>query len=439
MAKAKLTKRVVDTFACPLESARVTLFDIELVGFHLEAMRTGRKFYRFKWKLNGKQGRETLGEHGVITVEQARARAISMRGKIYDGEIPADTRATQAAARLRAIRLDDLIEKWLTDGRPAAPSKRESSWETDARKLRSHIVPLLGAKMAGAVTRADIENAQRMIAEGKTANDSRTKARGRSILRGGEGIARSAVMSLSACFSWALNNGIIDDNPCLRVKKPKPRKLERFLTRGEATHLLDVLTEVELRGTLDSLFADMVRLLLLTGARKSEIQDLQWSEVDFERRLIRLPRERSKTGEKYIPLSDTALSILKSRKNATSPRSQRLQKPDQRAMRQARYVFPSRRGEGPAQGLQKAWERTRLQANLDDVRLHDLRHSFASFAAANGASLFLIGKALGHTQSQTTERYAHLRDDPLHAVAAGVEKSILPDVPREPVLTPSES
>ncbi len=426
MARAKLIKRVVDAFTCPPGVARATLFDTELVGFHLEAMSTGRKFYRLKWKLNGKQGRETLGEHGVLTVEQARVRAISLRGKLYDGENPAATRATEVAARLRAINLHDLIEKWLEDGRPAAPSKRESSWTTDARKLRSHIVPLLGAKMAGEVTRADIENAQRKIAEGHTARDTKTVARGRSILRGGAGIARSSVMSLSACYSWALSNGIVDDNPCLRVKKSKPRKMERFLTREEAMRLQHVLQEMELEAALDPLFADMTRLLLLTGARKSEIKDLQWSEVDFERRLIRLPRERSKTGEKYIPLSETALAILKRRRGPETPRKSKHARVDVGSLHKDRLVFPSRIGEGPAQGLQKAWERVRRRADLDGVRLHDLRHSFASFAAADGASLFLIGKALGHTQSQTTERYAHLRDDPLHAVAASVERSLQP-------------
>lgn len=88
------------------------------------------------------------------------------------------------------------------------------------------------------------------------------------------------------------------------------------------------------------------------------------------------------------------------------------------------HVFPSRAGGSYMVGLQKAWERVRTRADLGDVRIHDLRHSFASFAAANGASLFLIGKALGHSQSQTTERYAHLRDDPLHALAAGVGEAI---------------
>lgn len=420
MPKMRITKRVVDAFSCPPDSARATLFDTEMIGFSVQAMRTGRKFFRFQWKRKGKQGLETIGEYGAMTVEQARARATAMRGKLYDGLNPTEARQAETAARIRAITVSELIEKWLAEGRAAAPSKRESSWATDARKLRGHIVPLLGSRVAGEITKNDVETAQRQISEGATARDMKTKAKGRSIVRGGQGAARSAVMSLSACFAWGIEQDIVDENPCLRVKKSKPRKLERFLSTAEANALFTVLKEMAAAGEVDSAFADMIRLLFLTGARKSEIQALQWSEIDFERQLIRLARERSKTGEKTIPLNKKAMSILKARKNKLGKSNVKHNLAEKRGV----YVFPSRAGAAYMMGLQKAWERVRTRAELGDVRLHDLRHSFASFAAANGASLFLIGRALGHSQSQTTERYAHLRDDPLHALAAGVGEVI---------------
>jgi len=410
LARTKLTKRTVDSFHCPLGMERATLFDSEILGLHVEAFPSGRKIYRLKWKRDGKQGRETLGEHGVITLEQARKKAIALRANLLEGKAPKETRAAKAAEIRRAIALRDLIEMWLTEGPAAAPSKRQSSWDTDARKLRRHIAPLLGAKRAREVSRTDVENAQRGITRGDTARDVKTGPRGRSIVKGGEGAARSAVLSLSSCYSWAIDQGIVDENPCLSVKKSKPRKMERFLSQEEATRLFATLHELQVCGQIDGGFADMIRLLLLTGARKSEIQELQWREIDFERQLIRLSRERSKTGEKTIPLNDEALRILKDRLR--------------RRKISNIHAFPSRRSAGPAQGLQKAWNFARTRADLSDVRLHDLRHSFASFAAADGASLYLIGKALGHSQSQTTERYAHLRDDPLRAVAAGVQNRI---------------
>ncbi len=421
MPKVRLTKRVVDAFSCPPESARATLFDAEVIGFSVEAMRTGRKFFRFQWKRKGKQGLETIGEYGSMTVEQARARATALRGRLYDGQNPTEARQAETAARIRAITVSELIEKWLAEGGAAAPSKRESSWSTDARKLRGHIAPLLGSRLAGEIKKNDVETVQRHISEGATARDVKTKAKGRSIVRGGQGAARSAVMSLSACFAWAIEQCIVDENPCLRVKKPKPRKLERFLSQAEANALFTVLEGMVAAGELHAAFADMIRLLLLTGARKSEIQALHWSEIDFERHLIRLSRERSKTGEKTIPLNKEAMSILKARKNMLGKSKIKNELADARRV----YVFPSRAGAAYMVGLQKAWERIRTNAELGNVRIHDLRHSFASFAAANGASLFLIGKALGHSQSQTTERYAHLRDDPLHALAAGVGEVVV--------------
>jgi len=421
MPKVRLTKRVVDAFSCPPDSTRATLFDAEVIGFSVEAMRTGRKFFRFQWKRKGKQGLETIGEYGSMTLEQARARATALRGRLYDGQNPTEARQAEAAERVRAITVGDLIEKWLAEGRAAAPSKRESSWSTDTRKLRGHITPLLGSRPAREITKHDIETAQRQISEGATARDMKTKAKGRSIVTGGQGAARSAVMSLSACFDWGIDQGIVDENPCLRVKKPKPRKLESFLSQAEANTLFTVLGDMVAAGELHSAFADMIRLLLLTGARKSEIQALQWSEVDFERHLIRLSRERSKTGEKTIPLNKQAMNVLKARQSMLEKCNV---KNDAGEARRA-YVFPSRLGAAYMVGLQKAWERVRTKAELGNARIHDLRHSFASFAAANGASLFLIGRALGHSQSQTTERYAHLRDDPLHALAAGVGEIIV--------------
>ncbi len=147
---------------------------------------------------------------------------------------------------------------------------------------------------------------------------------------------------------------------------------------------------------------------MLTGARRREIANLAWSEVDLNRGHIKLPRHRSKTGEKTIPLSSHAAAILAARP------------------RKGAYVFCSPKcPDRPAQELQKAWQRVRAKAGLPDVRLHDLRHSYASFAVADGASLSLIGKALGHTQISTTERYAHLGDDPVKQLAERVGAKIM--------------
>ena len=125
---------------------------------------------------------------------------------------------------------------------------------------------------------------------------------------------------------------------------------------------------------------------------------LQWSHVDLEGGRLNLPA--SKTGAKSVPLGAPALALLGGIERTASV-----------------YVFPAARGTGHFTGLQKAWEAVRTRAGLGDVRIHDLRHSFASFAVAGGASLYLVGKVLGHVQAKTTQKYAHVADDPLRAVA----------------------
>ncbi len=412
MPGKKLTKRVVEALPTPRAGFK-DHFDAELRGFHVRVFASGRRSYRLKYSVHGRQRVATIGEHGSSwTAEQARDQAESFR-KIADRrrdpiEERAEAERAEAEARRRAITVRELVDRWLIEGRAANPAKRESSWATDARKLRRHMVPLLGDIHIQNLTKGDIESAQAKIAAGATKLDEKTGFRGRAIVRGGRGAARSAVMSLSACLAWAVDQEIITANPALRVKKEKPRRRERFLSETETATLLDTLSAMEGERKLLPVFGDMIRLLLLTGARKTEIQALRWSEVDMTRGSIVLPRERSKTGEKMIPLNGPASSILA-----------------QRSPRQG-YVFPSpANSRQPADGIQKAWERVRRRAMLDDLRLHDLRHSFASFAAAGGASMPLIAKALGHSQTSTTERYTHLSHDPVRALSEKVGKRIM--------------
>jgi integrase len=408
MAQARLIKSVINKLTCPPGKARETFYDTDLQGFHLTVLRSGRKVYYFKWWDGERQGRKKIGVHGGLTPEEARKRAEKIRGDLSDGTAPVSRRPTKTS-----LTVGQLAEKYLAEGPAANPKKRASSWEADQRKLRRHIVPLLGHIDCRKLTRHEIADAQLAIIEGRTRADTKTKLRGRRIVRGGEGAAKGAIMSLSACYSWALDRELVDANPVFQVKKPKGRKLARFLSQVEAERLFAVLDEMECSEGLETAFADIVRLLLFTGARKGEIQNLEWSEVDFTHGMIALPRERSKTGERVITLGERSLTILTRRREVALQAP--LGSPD------LKWVFPSQKLFGPLEGMQKAWQRVRRRADLIDVRLHDLRHSFASFAAADGASLLQIGKALGHTQAQTTERYAHLTNEPVRRMVSSIE------------------
>jgi hypothetical protein len=294
--KDKLTKRTVDAYQPKAQSFDV--FDTDVPGFHLRVERSGRKVYRLKYVAFGRQRVIKIGEHGLPwTPDQARREAERLRGQVVgqiDPQAERERIAKEAKAEaLRNVKLVELIERWLVDGRDAAPSKREISWATDAAALRRHIVPTLGAIPTAQITKSDVERAQRQITNGETAVDVRTRRRGRAIVRGGAGIARRSIAALSACMSWAIDQGIRPDNPCARVKKPPQRKLERYLSRAEAGRLLNAIEELESTLTIQRAYGDMIRLLLLTGARKSEIQKLRWAEVDLDRGAIALPVVRA--------------------------------------------------------------------------------------------------------------------------------------------------
>jgi integrase len=249
------------------------------------------------------------------------------------------------------------------------------------------------------LTRANAAQFQVDVAAGKSKADFKTKKRGRARVSGGRGTAARTLAVLGATLQFAIAGGLIPTNPAKGVPLLKGQKRERFLSEAEVAGLADMLAATERDHTLSANAAAAVRLLLLTGCRRGEVLSLRWEYVDFERSCLRLPD--SKTGAKVVPLAAAALELL-----SKLPRKQK-----------SPYVLPAAKGVGRYIGVQRDWERLRARASLDRLRLHDLRHSFASFAVAGGHTLFMVGKVLGHKQARSTEVYAHLADDPLRAVA----------------------
>ena len=233
----------------------------------------------------------------------------------------------------------------------------------------------------------------------------KTGPNGRAIIRGGKGTASRTVGLLGGIFSYAFDCGLIEINPVRGVKRFADKKGERFLKQTELVTLGRALRDGQEKGLNPQAIA-ILKLLIFTGARKGEIEILLWNVVDFDSGFLRLAD--SKTEQKIIPLNAGALEVLsKISRLEGSP-----------------FVFPAHRGDGNYQGTPKVWRIVRNQAGLNDVRLHDLRHSFASIAVSGGASLPIIGALLGHTNPATTQRYAHLHDDPLKAVTEAVGNKI---------------
>jgi integrase len=413
--KGRIGKRTVDAVGVPNEGES-RLWDTEIKGFFVRVYSTGRRVYAVKYRMGRLQRIFTIGLHGSPwTPETARDRAQAALDSVRRGEDP----AIEKKDAREALSVKELIDSYLADGPATKPAKRDTTWANDSSNLRRHIEPLLGQKLALSVTKEDAAKAIRDISGGKTTTAivPSGKKRGRIVVTGGDGIGRRTRVTAAAMYAWGLEHGRIKGaNPFASVKLSAPPVRERFLSRAEAGCLLDALSALETDKAISTTFGDAIRLLMLTGARKTEILGLRWSELDMGRSLLTLPPERTKaggkTGERRITLSPPALQILSARRpNDAEPED---------------FVFPAFRGDGHIVGVRRVFAKACATAKLTGLRVHDLRHSFASFAIADGASLFLVGKLLGHASARTTERYAHLSGDPLQDAAAAVGRRLMP-------------
>ena len=367
---AKLTKRLVDSLAA--EGGDLVVWDAELPGFGVRVKPSGVKSFCIQYRNEqGRSRRVTIGRYGRMTVDEARKEARQKLAKVDRGADPAQEKQ---AARTD-ITMKELSNRYMEEY--ALLHKKPLSVAADERSLRLVILPALGHLPVKGITRADV--AKMMHAH----KNEPVKA-------------NRAFALLSKALNLAETWGIRPDasNPCRHVKKFPERPKQRFLSEDELSRLGKVLKDCEQEGNELPSVITAIRLLLFTGCRRQEILELKWEYVDFERECIFFAD--SKTGFKAVPLGNAALEVL-----ANTPRA--AGNP---------YVCPGIKPMRPLVGLQRAWARIRTKAGLDDVRLHDLRHTFGATGAGAGQSLHILGKILGHSQAKTTSRYAHLAQTP---------------------------
>ncbi len=381
--RGRVTLRSVASLK-PGERSAKFLWDEALPGFGIRVTPAGVVSYVFQYEQAARSRRLTIGRHGAPwTPATARREAIRLRADVAAGRDPAELRAEAH----RAATLTEFSERYLAEH--ARPKKKPSSATEDARLLRNHILPALGRRKLASLARPEV-------------------ARLHHSMRSTPFAANRVLALLSKMFNLAEGWGLRPDgsNPCRHVERFKERRRERFLSFAELAKLGQVLGEIERGGSEPSIAVAAIRLLLFTGCRRSEVLTLRWDEVDLERG--RLTLRDSKTGPKVVRLGAPALRVL-----AQLPRFD-----------ESPYCFAGRHGRGCFVGLPHIWERIRARAGLQDVRLHDLRHSFASVGAGSGESLVIIGALLGHRQPATTSRYAHLADDPVRRAADRIAETI---------------
>jgi integrase len=388
----KITKSQLDKLGS--EHAGSLFWDTELSGFGIKVLKDGGKTYIAQYRTSrGRQGkttRVTIGRHGAPwTADMARDEARRVLGRAALGQDPA---AAEQAGR-KVMTVAQLCDEYLKFG---TGTKKASTLATDGGRVERHIKPLLGARRITEVTSADVSKFLQDVATGKTKADIKTKVRGRTIVRGGKGTASRTVGLLGGIFSYAVGRRLLAANPVRGVERYPDQKNVRFLDVSELGRLGSAIAVVEQEGANPKAIA-IIRLLVLTGARRSEIERLRMREIDLASRVLRLAD--SKTGQKVLMLNAPAITVLGGAMSLGGTKRE--------------FVFENADASGPYAGLPKVWERVRVIGEFQGLRMHDLRHSFASLGVVSGTPLAIIGALLGHAHSSTTQRYAHLADDPI--------------------------
>ncbi len=367
----KLTKRFVES-VIPDSHKMIKHWDSELKGFGLIVLPSGRRTYCVQYRnVNRVKKMFKIGTHGQVTTEEARSLAKKYLGGAVHGHDPAKKKKDNQSLPT----MNDLARDYVLHH---GEKKKPKSLEEDQKLLKNIILPAFGKKNVTDISRREIEELHR--------EHKKTPYQ-----------ANRALAVLSKMFTLANNWEWREDNPVKGIERYPEEKRDRWLTSEELKVLWKVLDEYS-----NPLVACIFKLLILTGARKGELTHATWDQFDLEKGVWTKPSHLTKQKKKeHLPLSIEAMEILETMKSqASSP-----------------FLFPGKVEGKPVQEIKKSWDTIRKKSGFPDLRIHDLRHTHASHLVSSGLSLSIVGKLLGHTQASTTQRYAHLADEPLRQAA----------------------
>ncbi|WP_041041178.1 tyrosine-type recombinase/integrase [Paramagnetospirillum magnetotacticum] len=420
--KVWLDKKAIEAITLPDEGKRITVWDTEIPGFGVRVTSTGAKSFILSYWSSRSKKRFKIGDYPTWSASAARAEAIKLRKDIDRGEDPMAERQDER----QAPTFKDLADEYLRDH---APKKRTG--EHDRQTLDRHILRRFGGQKVADITHRQVE-----IYHRDRSQDAPTQA-------------NREIALLSKMFALAIKWGYRPDNPAKGIERNPENKRERYLSTEEISHLLDAMNKHTVAASRHC--ANLIRFLLLTGARRGETMSATWDQVDLETGVWIKPSSHTKQKKTHrVPLSAPALALLVDMKAKADAEAKKANEEP------SKFLFPGR-GKDHITSPKKYWEMIReratvslwaskpettagklvaeltiddlpehrkvvawaqikgveLPAGITDVNVHDLRHSYASILASSGLSLPIIGQLLGHTQTQTTARYAHLFDDPL--------------------------
>ena len=363
--KIKFTKNSIDNLECKNPQGREFYRDTICRGLCIEVRSTGGKTYYLSYRdARGAQRLYKLANAADITPQQAQQLCDRARAKLAMGEdLGAEREQTRSSLTVSAFFNDTYL--------PYLKSYKRS-WGTDDSAFRNHVLPYIGRYHMDAVTAQHISEVMQRVQSSRA-----------------DGTYNNVLISIRYMFNLAIRWGAagVTSNPTASIKLKKlSNHRERFLSAAETQHLLQVVNQSPNR-----MLKYMIPFLLLTGARKREVLDARWSDVDTQRSFWRIPKTKSGR-ERHVPLSAAALALLE-----TVPRK-----------RHCEWIFANPKTLRPYTNIFTAWNTVRVEASMPELRIHDLRHSFASFLVNAGCSLYEVQKILGHSSVAMTQRYSHL-------------------------------